>query len=70
MSVITIGERIKELRIEKGLFQQDLAEKLGVIQTCVSAYEKNRVRPSYEVLILLADIFEVSTDYLLGRTEY
>lgn len=65
-----IGTRIKELRVAKGLSQQGLAQKLGVMQHTVSKYENNVKRPSLEVLILLADILDVSTDYLLGREEF
>lgn len=64
-----IGSRIKEERVIKGFSQQELAEKLGVKQNTVSQYENNIKRPSYEILVHLADIFEVSTDYLLGRDE-
>jgi len=65
-----LGARIKELRIAKSLSQQTLADKLGIMQHTVSKYENNNKRPSLEILILLADILETSTDYLLGREEY
>lgn len=64
------GSRIREQRTLKGFSQQELAEKLGVMQHTVSKYENNIKRPSLEVLISLADILEVSTDYLLGREEF
>ena len=65
-----LGMRIKEERKVKGLSQLDLAQKLGVVQHVVSRYENNIIRPSLEVLVLLADILEVSTDYLLGRQDF
>lgn len=62
-----IGIRIKELRETKGLSQKELAIELGVKQNTISQYETSIKRPSYEILILLADFFDVSADYLLGR---
>lgn len=58
--------RIKELRQEKGLSQQDLAKLLYVNQTAVSQWERNRTNPSTDTAIALANIFDVSVDYLLG----
>lgn len=65
-----LGSRIKEQRLAKELSQYELAQRLGVMQYTVSKYENNIKRPSYEILTLLADIFEVSTDYLLGREAF
>lgn len=65
-----MGSKIKELRVIKNFSQQDLAEKLGVKQNTVSQYENNVKRPSYEILIQLSNILEVSTDYLLGKEEF
>ncbi|MGI6151240.1 MAG: helix-turn-helix domain-containing protein [Christensenellales bacterium] len=62
------SERLRALREEAGLSQQYLAEKLGVERTRYGKWEKG-VEPSYEVLNKIADFFQVSTDYLLGRTE-
>lgn len=67
--MIELGARIKELRVGKGLSQQELAEKLGVMQHTVSKYENNVKRPSLEVLVSLADILDTTTDYLLGIEE-
>ena len=66
---MTIGERIKELRSEKELLQKDLAQKIHVAANTLSQFENGKANPSYEVLIALADFFEVSTDYLLGRED-
>lgn len=65
-----IGIRIKEQREIKGLSQKELAIEMGVKQNTISQYENNIKRPSYEILILLADFFDVSIDYLLGREDY
>ena len=62
-----IGERIRQLRTGRNMTQAVLAQRLGVTKSVVSAYENGMRYPSYDVLIKLADIFTVSTDYLLGR---
>lgn len=59
--------RIRELRIEKGLRQKDVAEKIGVSTQSFGYYENWVNKPDPETLIKLADLFEVSIDYLLGR---
>ena len=58
--------KIKELRSELGLSQQDLAEKLNVSQKCVSNWENGVNEPDYQSLYKIANLFDVSTDYLLG----
>lgn len=64
-----IGERIRELRAEKGLLQRELATVIHVAPNTISQFESGKANPSYEVLISLATFFDVSTDYLLGRTD-
>ena len=65
-----LGERIAALRKNAGLSQAALAKKLGVSPSTVGMYEQCRREPALEMLVKLADIFSVSTDYLLtGRTE-
>lgn len=61
--------RLKELRINKGYSQQKLADKVGVSRSTISMWEINSSQPDNEMLIRLALLFEVSTDYLLGRTD-
>lgn len=61
-----MGERIRKLRISKGYTQQQLAERMNVTKSLISAYETGFKSPSYSNLISLANIFKVSTDYLLG----
>lgn len=65
-----IGTRIREQRESKGISQKRLADFLKIKQNTVSQYENSIKRPSYEILVLLADFFEVTTDYLLGRTDF
>ena len=61
-----IGEKIKMLRKNKNMTQTVLAQRLGVTKSVISAYENGMCSPSYDILISLADIFGVSTDFLLG----
>lgn len=59
----------KSLRKSKGLSQKMLAEKLGIGQGAVSQWEVGRSMPDLTTLVKLADLYGVSTDYLLGRTD-
>jgi len=65
----TFGERIKELRLLKGLTQRQMADTFGITERNYQRYEATD-SPSNDTLIKLADFFEVTTDYLLGRTDY
>ncbi|MDE5897586.1 MAG: helix-turn-helix domain-containing protein [Clostridia bacterium] len=60
------GNRIKELRIEKGLSQQQLADRLGTTQKSISKYELEKLDLSTEFIIRLCDYFSVTADFLLG----
>ena len=64
--MVDFGERLKKLRNQEGMTQQQLANRLGVTKSVVSYYELQERYPSPEILIKLASIFHVSTDYLLG----
>ncbi len=64
----TLGKRIRELRQKKGWPQQQLAEKVGVRQKQISSYERDINVPSGELLIALAEAFDVSLDYLAKRS--
>lgn len=64
-----IGYRIKELRTERGLSQQALAKQIGVSQKAVDYWERNVNEPKASYIVLLADFFNVTADYLLGRTD-
>jgi transcriptional regulator with XRE-family HTH domain len=63
-----INERIKQLRINGGLTQKQLAETIKVSTVTIQRFEYGTVRPSLDTLVLLADFFAVSLDYLVGRT--
>lgn len=61
-----LGQRINELRIALGWSQVQLAEKLNISKQTVSNWENENIQPSIEMLVRLAKLFHVSTDYLLG----
>lgn len=63
------SERLQSLRKERGFSVQDLAEALNVTARAYQYYEQGQREPNYEKLTLLADFFQVSTDYLLGRKD-
>lgn len=62
--------RIKELRTEAGLTQQELADRLGISKQAISAYETGIRRPSFDIADALADFFGVSIGYLSGSTDH
>lgn len=61
------GDRLKEVRIESDLSQEEFGKKLGVLKSTVSNWENNRATPTYDMLCKIADIFKVSIDHLLGN---
>lgn len=66
---ILIGERLFELRIQKQMTQEELAERLGVTRQSVSKWESNGMFPNVNKLIEICEIFDVSLDYLLRGVE-
>lgn len=64
--MVDFGVRLKTLREAKKLNQSQLAERMGVTKSMISAYENSIRMPSYGVLIRFAGLFGVSVDYLLG----
>lgn len=64
-----MGDKLKELRKQKRLTQKQVADRIGLAISAVSSYEAGTRYPSYDVLVKLARIFHVSTDYLLGMTD-
>lgn len=61
------ANRLRELRMSKGLSQGDLANKLGVSKSRISMYEVGSRQPDFEMLERIADYFNVDIDYLLGK---
>lgn len=64
-----IGDMISELRKDQGLTQDDLAIRLNVARSTVASWEININEPGAETIVQLADLFNVSCDYLLCRTK-
>ena len=67
--MIKFSERLRELRREKKVTQAKMADFLGIKLRSYQNYEGSSRRPDYEGLVALADYFDVTTDYLLGRTD-
>lgn len=63
------GGRIAKLREERGWTQEQTSSMLGISRAALSHYEKNRREPDTETLLKFADLFQVSVDYLVGRTQ-
>lgn len=61
-----VSERIKRLREQKRMTQADLAKRLGITRSSVNAWEMGISVPSTQYVVELAELFSVSTDYLLG----
>ena len=64
-----IGDTLKRLRTKKGLTSEELCSKIGIKGGSYRNYERNDRKPDYETLVKLADFYNVSTDYLLGRPD-
>lgn len=62
----TLGQRIARLRKERGYTQAELADKMGIIRELISDYEREKIRPHYEMVIRFALALDVTTDVLLG----
>ena len=67
--MINFNIRLKTLRTDAGLSQQDLAIKIGLSKSSVNMYERGEREPSLETLEAIADFFNVDIDYLLGKTD-
>jgi transcriptional regulator with XRE-family HTH domain len=64
------NQRLREMRIKRGYTQQYMADAIFVALRTYQCYETGTRRPSFDLLIRLADTLNISTDYLLGRDEY
>lgn len=64
--MVELGRKLKELRLERELTQGQVAKQIGVTGSVISAYENSIRQPSYEALIKLSRLYNVSSDYLLG----
>ncbi|MBE7087171.1 MAG: helix-turn-helix transcriptional regulator [Clostridiales bacterium] len=63
-------DKLRELRLEKGLSQQKLAEKLGTTYFSIGDWERGKCEPSLDMLKKLADVLDCSLDYLAGRDDF
>lgn len=66
---MAFGNRLKTLREERGLSQVELAKILNIANSTLSLYESGSREPNFEILKKIANYFNVSTDYILGRNE-
>ena len=64
--IVDFGNKLKKLRLQAGLTQKQLAERIGVTKSVISFYELRERTPSPDILIKLSNVFHVTTDYLLG----
>lgn len=64
-----LSKRIKELRQDRNMTQRELAKLLHVQRATLAGYETKDRHPHLEIIVHIADIFDVTTDYLLGRTD-
>lgn len=65
----SLSERLKELRLSKGYSLQDLADRSNTSKSAINMYERGERHPKYEVLVSIANVFDVDIDYLLGKTD-
>ena len=66
--IAKFSTRLRELRQSKGLRQDQVANLIGVNKSAISTYENDIRQPSFEILVRLANLYRVTTDYLLGQT--
>ena len=67
---MSIGENLRQLRLEKGLTQAQVAEKVGLTRQALSSYESGRTRPDVQMLLVLCEIYETDLDGILyGRSQ-
>ena len=66
---MTTADRIQSLRKSKGMSQEELADAVGVSRQAVSKWESEQATPDLEKIVIMSDIFEVTTDYLLKGIE-
>lgn len=65
----SFASRVKELRISKGLTMEQLAKDIGSTRATISNFENEQKKPSLDMVIKLAEYFQVSLDYLVGSTD-
>ena len=66
---IEVGKRLKEARKNAGYTQEQVAAKMGTVQSAYIKYELGKLELDYQKMVFLCNLFEVSADYLLGLTD-
>ena len=66
----SVAKRLQETRLKCGLKQQDVAERTGINVVTLSGYEIGKNEPNMEALVSLADVYGVTLDYLMCRTDF
>lgn len=66
--MVKYGDRLRSLRENRGLSQKELADRLNINRSTYARYETSSTQPDYDILDALANFYDVSVDYLLGRT--
>lgn len=64
------NKRLREMRMKRGYTQQKMADSIDVALRSYQCYETGTRNPSFDILIKIADVLNISTDYLLGRDDY
>ena len=67
--MLILNKRLKELRLRDGVTQKAIADKIGVTSVSLQRFEYGTARPKLENIVALADFFNVSLDYLVGRSD-
>lgn len=67
--ILDLAPRLRQLRLEKHLRQDQVAALIGIDKSTVSAYENDLRQPSCEILVRFANLYRVSVDFLLGRND-
>lgn len=67
--IVDLAPRLRQLRMDKHLRQDQVAALIGIDKSTVSAYENDLRQPSCEILVRFANLYRVSVDFLLGRNE-
>ncbi len=66
---MNFAERLRELRIQRGFSQVELAKKLGLSNSTISMYERGEREPDFDTLDLIGDFFNVDVNFLLGKED-
>ena len=65
-----IGKKLKELRLNHGLTQEQLSQKINISRVNYTRYETDKIRPDFETLIKIADFYDISLDEIFDRDKY